>query len=607
LLLFQSPRGADAGRGRGRRRAYRDHPHARPDAESPSNDPSSEPEVQETAVEELTKEVDNVSIEVKEVPSVPVENETVTASPVVAPSHNATALSDMGVISPVRPTSSVSGSDNIVGSPVLKMGRWGAPIESTEASSFQFGSFGNLGEAPPSADNDGDESPHKIASGLISSLSEPQTSWGQQQQLDQTSLSQSDRQSEAVSASLSVWGNTQSPGDNTDDNYGYDQQANSGPDTAPPGLGLGLGGLDASTVVSQSNANKSNNNNRNSNRSAPGSQTRKSDMDNNVSRQPQSQQYYQPVPPGIQGGFGMPYYGFDMNSQPPVQSGYGATPPGSSSPGVPTGNPSQPVGTSSNSNNQNGPNNYNANSGNNNNGPKYPPGPPGMPAQGMPAQMGAPYPPYYGNPYYQQAFYYGGAQPQNFYGRGGYPPRPYGADPYGPQGYDMYGQPTGQFDGGVYGQMPMPPMHPQQGNERQGGKGNKNTGGQNSQQQSAGAVGSAPGSSNANQGNQGDSNQAVHSGYGMGGGYNYGRPDQGSGWAPYQAGWGGGMMPFPTGPGGGGGYSQQMGGAPAQPGNNRQGGGSYNSYGRGSGGGSSANAGDSSGIGSTGSGTTSAW
>jgi hypothetical protein len=549
--------------------------------------------VQETTVEELAKEVENVSIE-KEEPSVPIEDEAVSPpAETESASHNAPAISDM-VISPVRPTANVSGSDNIVGSPVLKMGRWGAPIEPTEASSFQFGSFGNLGEAP-AADNDGDESPHKIASGLISSLSEPQASWGQQQ-LDQTSLSQSDRQSESVSASLSVWGNTQSQNDNTDDNYGgFDQQtSNTGADTAPPGLGLGLGGLDASTVVSQSNANKSNNNTRNSNRSAPGSQPRKSDMDNNMSRQPQ--QYYQPVPPGIQGGFGMPYYGFDMNSQPPAQSGYGS-PPGNSSPGVPANNPSQPVGASSNSNNQNGPNNYNANSGNNNNAPKYP-GPPGMPAQ-----MGAPYPPYYGNPYYQQAFYYGGAQPQNFYGRGGYPPRPYGADPYGPQGYDMYGQP-GQFDG-VYGQMPMPPMHPQQGNDRQGGKGNKNAGGQNSQQQSAGAVGSAPGSSNVNQGNHGDP-QAVHSGYGMGGGYNYGRPDQGSGWAPYQAGWGG-MMPFPTGPGGAGGYSQQMGGAPSQPGNNRQGGGgSYNSYGRGNGG-SSANAGESSGIGSTGTGTTSAW
>jgi hypothetical protein len=597
--LWQSPRGADAGRGRGRRRAYQNHPHApRSEAQAQDASPETEATSEEQAVEELRQELEGVSVAKVEA-QVPVQEETEVVEPEVA--NAASAIPDMSMMSPVRPATNPV-TDNIVGSPVLKMGRWGAPIESTDGSSFQFGSFGNLGEAPSSAEADGDESPHKIASGLISSLSEPQTSWGQQPQLDQ-----SDRESEAVSASLSVWGNSQPQNDTPEDSYGYDQQvSNAGNDNAPPGLGLGLGGLDASAVVSQSNSNKSGNNNRSSNRSAPGSQTRKSEMDNNASRQPQ--QYYQQQqqqPPGIQGGFGgMPYYGFDMNLQPPV-TGYGATGQGNSSPvPVPPGNPSPAANAAANVANQNG--SYNANA---NNAPKYP-GPPGMPAQ-----MGAPYPPYYGNPYYQQAFYYGGGQPQNFYGRGGqgmYPPRPYGGDPYGPQGmggYDMYGQPTGQFgDGGVYGQMPMPQMHPQQGgvgNERQTGKGNKNSGGQNAQ--SAGAVGSAP-VTNPGQAGQGDANQALHSGYGMGGYNAYGRPDQGSGWGPYQPGWGG-MMPFPAAPTGlGGGYSQ-MGGAPSQPqGNNRQqGGGSYNSYGRG--GGSSGNgAGDpSAGIGSTGTGTTSTW
>jgi hypothetical protein len=602
---LQSPRGADAGRGRGRRRAYQNHPHAPRNESQTQNQDVSEAEAsaEEQAVAELRQELENVSVtKVEEAPA-PVEDVREISAAKVDNSSSlaASAIPDMRMMSPVRPTTAAV-SDNIVGSPVLKMGRWGAPIESTDGSSFQFGSFGNLGEAA-STEGDGDESPHKIASGLISSLSEPQTSWGQQPQLDQNPLSQSDRESEAVSASLSVWGSSQPQNDAPDDGYGYDQQvSNTGNDNAPPGLGLGLGGLDASTVVSQSNSNKSANNNRNSNRSAPGSQTRKSEMDNNMSRQPQ--QYYQQMPPGIQGGFGgMPYYGFDMNLQPPA-TGYGATAQGNSSPApaAPPGNPAPASNAAANAANQNG-SNYNANA---NNAPKYP-GPPGMPAQ-----MGAPYPPYYGNPYYQQAFYYGGGQPQNFYGRGGqgmYPPRPYGGDPYAPGmgGYDMYGQP-GQFGDGVYGQMPMPQqMHPQQGgggNERQGGKGNKNSAGQNAQ--SAGAVGSAP-SSNPGQAGQGDANQALHAGYGMGGYNAYGRPDQGSGWGPYQPGWGG-MMPFPAAPTGlGGGYSQ-MGGAPAQPGNNRQqGGGSYNTYGRG--GGSAGNgAGDpSSGIGSTGTGTTSTW
>jgi len=301
------------------------------------------------------------------------------------------------------------------------------------------------------------------------------------------------------------------------------------------------------------------------------------------------------------GGFGIPYgYGFDMNpalQQPSTGYGAGTQASSASSPSAPGTN------TSGQSVNTNGPNVQNVN-----NASKYPPGPPGMPAQ-----MGAPYPPYYGNPYYQQAFYYGGAQPQNFYGRGGqamYPPRPYGADPYGPQamgGYDMYGQP-GQF-GDAYGQMPMQQHMQVPGpNDRQnpGKGGNKNVNTQNSQQSTnvAGVPGGPPGVAG-----QPDPNQAIHSGYGMGGYNAYSRGDQGAGWGPYQAGWGQ-MMPFPApGVGIGGGYSP-MGGIPPQQGNRHdqpsRGGGSHN-YGRG---GSSANgAGDSagSGIGSAGAGTTSTW
>mmetsp|Transcript_13758 Transcript_13758/g.14330 ORF Transcript_13758/g.14330 Transcript_13758/m.14330 type:complete len:911 (+) Transcript_13758:74-2806(+) len=627
----RSPR-TEGGRGRGRKRGGRDYQPPRSthivsevnDSEnneesnnnnttndnnnnnSNDNDNSNnnveqvvEENVAESVIEEAVETIQNVHIEKaqEEIPeSVQNNNDNNNNS------SNDNVIPGIVLMSPVRSTNTVTVSDPLVGSPVLKMGRWGASLESTDTSSFQFGSFGNLGHDNSGSGNDGDESPHKIASGLISSLTESQNSWGQQSQLDQNSLTQSDHETENVAASLSVWGNSQSQNDNPDDSYNYDQQVSSSANdnsvhSAPPGLGLGLGGFDTSSVVTQSGSNKSGNN-RNSNRSAPG-QTRKNDIDNNISRQPQP--YYQQVPPGMQpvGGFGIPYaYGFDMNAslQQP-STGYGATTQiNSNSPVAPVTNTTgQAVNQNANNNNQNTTNNYN-NANNNtaatagNNAPKYTPGPPGMPAQ-----MGAPYPPYYGNPYYQQAYFYGGAQPQNFYGRGGqamYPPRPYGADPYAPPmpGYEMYGQP-GQFGDAVYGQIPIQPMHPQQttntnDNRQNSGKGgNKNVGGPNTQQ-AAGAVGGVSGATTNVGTAQPDANQAIHSGYGMGGYNAYGRADQSAGWAPYQGGWGQMMFPAAPGVGLGGGYSP-MGGIPPQPTNNRHdqtsrgGGGSYNSYGRG--------------------------
>lgn len=379
-------------------------------------------------------------------------------------------------------------------SPLLKMGKWEANLDSSDTS-FQFGSFGNFGSE--SARPEGDESPHKIASGLISSslgMADAQSvGWGQPAPgLESEPAPNSDINIPVTSApSVSVWGGSSSqqqesgsennlygnfdqrhtPSASVNTNAGNDQIqqeefVDSAPQniSAPPGLGL-LGGLDSSVsssaaVSSQVSSGKGSggNNRAQGTRSAPGS--RKNEVEGKQVQQqaPQSQYYQQassaqapPPPPGIQpqpvGPFSVPQYGYGFEAspspslqqtQPSPPGGYGI--PSNAVPASSSGGVAAPPASTSPQAAAPAPqgnvvpaaasNSYSATQGGGVPMNKYP-GPPGMQAQ-----MGAPpFHPYYGNPYYhQQAFYYGG-QPQNYYGRGGQglyqPPRgPYGADPY---------------------------------------------------------------------------------------------------------------------------------------------------------------------------------
>ena len=441
----------------------------------------------------------------------------------------------------------------------LKMGKWDAPVDGSEISTFQFGSFNNsFGEdsasSTVSASQVGTNPSATPWTGLHTSEDKTTNVWGapSEQSLD-------------MSAGLFPQQTTTGTNKALDAPTEVNLTSNVAATRAPPGLAPK--GNANKTVVSQVKA--------------------KSDVPQQIQTPVPAQTnnaYNQNVPPGMNnrnvgglgaGGLQYPYgQAFDLSQQAQF-GGYGL--------GSSVAPASAPAAVSSTTTTTSVQSNSAASVGSSSAAPNT-----NMQPPYAPANMQQPFQFY--NPYYPNQYFYGQPQMPGYYGQGRdmYQQRgPYGANPYGNAGSlypgDIYGQQAGQFPdaSGNYG-MPLHPAMQNAGNANanvgaagnKAGKGGAATANANAVGSSAPAPGMAPDPHSAN---------LLMNSYGYYGGR--GGMDAQQGWQGYPGGqaggWGAPMMPFPANPSPtnlGGGFPPQQAGGQQQQGQNtgaRSAGGAY--------------------------------